>query len=278
MLLRLEGILVAGSAVSYRWLERDGTRVLIGIMTGSWTLPEARGQGCFTRIIQESVKAAANQGAGLLLAFVTEDNPSYRRLRDAGAALFSTTYLQGQGASDASPCPVEGEVLDEALETNLHARHVASGEAGLERWSVVYDLDTWRGQLVERVRRSAALRMGDDAFALVDRVPDNNTTRLLALYQGSSELDALLSALAGDESSRGRTLVGFAADPCLAEAARESGLLCRPGYITALVADSASLGAAIGPTEPWSGHHGDLADPDSPWFIGGFNFHAGDRM
>jgi hypothetical protein len=276
MLLRLDGVLAAGSAVSYRWLERDGTRVLIGIMTGSWTLPEARGQGCFTRIIQESVRAAANQGAGLLLAFVTEDNPSYRRLRDAGAALFSTTYLRG--TSDASPWPVEGEVLDEALEMKLHARHVASGEAGLERWSVVYDLDTWRDQLVERARRSAAVRIGDDAFALVDRVPDNNTTRLLALYQGSSELDALLSALAGAEARRGRTLVGFAADPNLAEAARESGLLCRPGYMTALVADSAALGSAIGQAEPWSGHHGDLADPDSPWFIGGFNFHAGDRM
>jgi hypothetical protein len=72
--------------------------------------------------------------------------------------------------------------------------------------------------------------------------------------------------------------VGFAADPCLAEAARESGLLCRPGYITALVADSAALGAAIDQTEPWSGHQGDLADPDSPWFIGGFLFQAGDRM
>jgi hypothetical protein len=281
MLLRLSGTLVAGSAVSYRWLQRAGTRVLIGIMTGSWTLPEARGQGCFTRIIQESVKVAANQGAALLLAFVTEDNPSYRRLQDAGAALFSTTYFQSQGVTaGASALAVEEVVLDGALEARLHARHIApgEGEVGVRRWSVVYDLDSWRGQLVERARRSTTVRIGDHAFALLDRVPESTTTRLLSLYPGGLDLNDLLRTLADGLSAKGQTLVGFAADPELAEAARGTGLACKPGYLTALVADPAALGMALGLTEPWAGRDLDLADPDSPWFIGGFGFQAGDRM
>src|SRR4051812_19943519 len=77
MIIRLNGSVIAGSAVSYRTIRfPHGPTALAGIMTGSWTLPEARGQGCFTRMIEESVSLAASRGCAGLLAFVTEDNPS----------------------------------------------------------------------------------------------------------------------------------------------------------------------------------------------------------
>lgn len=298
MLIRMDGTLVAGSAVSYRWLERDGQRMLIGIMTGSWTLPEARGQGCFTRIIEESLAVTASRGGAILLAFVTEDNPSFRRLRDAGAALFPTTYFQGHGAPlDGGPM-IEAVSLDEALEATLFARHSNSaqnppGQSPLSYslpghtgngpgapgcWSVAYDLASWRGQLVARARQSAAMRIGEDAFALIDHAPSSDTTRLLALYPGSLEPRLLLAALVGEVSRCGRTLVGFASDAQLVEAARTSEVACKPGHITAMVASQVALAEVIGQGTAWSGRDTDLAEPTSPWFLGGFSFHSGDRM
>ena len=50
---------LAGSAITYRKIVNDaGIEQQIGIMTGSWTLPEARGKGCFTKMIEVSKKAA----------------------------------------------------------------------------------------------------------------------------------------------------------------------------------------------------------------------------
>jgi GNAT superfamily N-acetyltransferase len=87
---------LAGSGVSYRRLILpNGNAMDVGIMTGSWTLPAARGRGCFTRIIEESRLLCADRGCGLLLAFVTQDNPSRRALERAGSALFPSRYVFG---------------------------------------------------------------------------------------------------------------------------------------------------------------------------------------
>lgn len=77
---------IAGSGVSYRDISLDGHTIQqIGIMTGSWTLPKSRGMGCFTKMIETSKQLCKAKDVPLLTAFVTEDNASYRRLRDAGS-------------------------------------------------------------------------------------------------------------------------------------------------------------------------------------------------
>ena len=95
MTLHAGGGAVAGTANTYRRIRLPNGKTLVaGIMTGSWTLPESRGLGAFTRLIGESLDLAASRGAGLLLAFVTRTNGSTGRLRDAGAALFPTWYCR----------------------------------------------------------------------------------------------------------------------------------------------------------------------------------------
>ena len=75
---------IAGSAVTYRKLKlADKSIVDIGIMTGSWTLPEARGKGCFSQIIEESKIICSKNKVSYLTAFVTDINASYRRLKEA---------------------------------------------------------------------------------------------------------------------------------------------------------------------------------------------------
>lgn len=76
---------IAGSSITYRILKfEDGTSIDFGIMTGSWTLPEARGKGCFSQMIVESKRICFSKNVLYLTAFVTEINASYRRLKDAG--------------------------------------------------------------------------------------------------------------------------------------------------------------------------------------------------
>lgn len=85
---------IAGSGVTFRNLKLQNSTIDIGIMTGSWTLAEARGKGCFTQIIEESLAICAQKNVPFLTAFVTESNASYRRLKEAGFyALEANNYF-----------------------------------------------------------------------------------------------------------------------------------------------------------------------------------------
>lgn len=82
--------IIAGSAISYRQIKLSDHKIYqIGIMTGSWTLPAARGMGCFTEMINTSKVICKEKNVDFLTAFVTEDNPSYRRLHSAGSYCLS---------------------------------------------------------------------------------------------------------------------------------------------------------------------------------------------
>src|SRR5688572_29171535 len=61
--LWVEGRRVAGSAISYRHIALPGgAPATAGIMTASWTLPEARGTGAFQRLIRASLEQVAASG------------------------------------------------------------------------------------------------------------------------------------------------------------------------------------------------------------------------
>ena len=84
---------IAGSAVSYRKLSKEGDFFDIGIMTGSWTLPAARRKGCFSKIIDCSKSLCKENEVLYLTAFVTETNASSRRLESAGSHMLPTFHL-----------------------------------------------------------------------------------------------------------------------------------------------------------------------------------------
>ena len=92
MVLRDHGEILAGSAVSYRTVSLGDDRILIGIMTGLWTLPEARGCGASAEVIVESRRLVASRGGAVLIAFVTHENASRRRLVAAGCLEIPTWY------------------------------------------------------------------------------------------------------------------------------------------------------------------------------------------
>lgn len=77
--------IIAGSAISYREVIYNKKNAKIGIMSGSWTLPSSRGMGCFTEMVNVSLNRCDKLNIDYLTAFVTEDNKSYSRLKEAGS-------------------------------------------------------------------------------------------------------------------------------------------------------------------------------------------------
>ncbi|MDP2270209.1 MAG: hypothetical protein Q8K32_05705 [Archangium sp.] len=260
MMLREGGELLAGSAVSYRTLlTPEGKRALIGIMTGSWTLPAARGRGAFTTIIEESVALTKRHGGALLLAFVTETNASFRRLEAAGSALFPTRYVSGRAglsAPGARPA-VERETkswFERFEKARPEGAHFAYGSA-----------EEWAGQHVERPGQPVLVEVENAGAALVETHGDFDRVQAICADGDEARLQVIASCLQR-AASRGKRLFLFESKPARAERmTQELGLDAAKGYLTALPADEAASAAFLGRTP--------LAQALPEWSL-----DSGDRM
>lgn len=260
MIATVDGAVVGGSAVVYRCVERaGGARTRVGIMCGSWTLPASRGRGCFSRMIERSVALASARRAALLVAFVTETNPSKRRLEAAGSLMVPTGYC----VADLLPESGSVEVAEGAFASHdPPARQDGSGVR------VVYDTrDSWSGQWSQRPSSCRALTLPSGATAIVEEATD--TDRVLALF-GSQDRLGDLEVLRRDAALRHRKTFFFStvADE-LAEAPNH-GFKVLPGYLTVLVANEAECGAWLGRPTPDARAAADLL---GEWFL-----EHGDRM
>jgi hypothetical protein len=275
-----EGRMVAGSAVTYRSVAlANGATVKVGIMTGSWTLPDVRRQGFFTRMIEESNRLAAQKNSALLLAFVKANNPSCRRLAQAGASLFPAWYLSSKsesqtGLSDAAIMRVSQSepTLDALVERRIgltkNSSHFAYPSAA-----------DFKSQFLERPGGSInILRDQQDNLSVVESSGDAD---VLQLFLPTPEFRDVLKALAtmvASAASRKRRFLFFSSDPIAADLAPQLGLSCEPGYLATLVSDFGSLRGAFpendgAPLEDT----GLLTKPGSPWFLGPWQIAGGDR-
>jgi GNAT superfamily N-acetyltransferase len=88
---------VAGCGVTYRTLSSGECAAIV---TGAWTLPEARGRGALTALA-EATREIARERGGVALAFMRADNPSARRFAALGARMTPTFYCRSVSAGDA---------------------------------------------------------------------------------------------------------------------------------------------------------------------------------
>ena len=239
MVLRDQGRIVAGSAVSYRTVRDRDDEFLIGIMSGSWTLPEARGRGVFSRVIGESRRLVTSRDGTVLIAFVTHDNASRRRLVAAGCLEVPTWYV----ASNAdTPLPADAPKVepDPATGEELFHAYRRWQEEGTGAHVVYPSVETWASQYLGRplpVERLAAAgcRCLIEHAAASDRV----------LWIGGRDPSAAVRALLGRALTAGRQLFVFTAQADLAQAGIDLGMAAKPGSITVL---DALDGPAGGPS------------------------------
>jgi hypothetical protein len=276
MVLREGDELLAGSAVSYRSVVLpNGSTVRAGIMTGSWTLPAARGRGCFTRVIEESVAVTQERLGALLLAFVTEDNPSCRQLLKAGAATFPTLYLftdlDGSTQKAEPGLAVTGE--DDLRGAVAHWTKFREGKC---RFSYS-NLGDWKGQFLERQGHVDVVRDTSGAFAILERT---STTDRIQAWWAPTQASALqlFQSLRGHALSNGRKLFSFSTDAAFTAQSEAMGFKRKPGYLTVMVTDWERLGQALHIAAPPAPANDALLDPDSPWFAGTWDLQSGDRM
>ncbi|PRY13316.1 hypothetical protein CLV24_106231 [Pontibacter ummariensis] len=231
---------IAGSAVTYRKLEKpNGDTVDIAIMTGSWTLPKARGQGCFTKIIHLSKAIAAQKKVPYLAAFVTESNASYRRLRDAGSTLVPTYLLFSPGepypgVDAAEVVRIEGD-LEEVM-ADVFNRYSQSQTGTL---SFRYTPDEFRSQFLNRPKAPELLKIGPD-YALVEETHNALKVLLLAHDKGGS-FETIIKALTNWAlENRGKKLLYFTTQNDLSKACQEMGFENVPGFFTILPTSDAA--------------------------------------
>ncbi len=236
MVLRDRGAIVAGSAVSYRTVRVGEEELLVGIMTGSWTLPEARGRGAFSAVIDESRRLLATRGGTVLIAFVTQDNASRRRLVAAGCIEVPTWYV----ASNAqTPPPANAPVVEPSAATigELYRAHRRWQGEGTGAYVEYPSVGVWASQYVKRplpVERLTAA----GCTCLVER----SATSDRVLWIDGAEPRAAVAALLARAIAAGRQLFVFAAQDGLARAGIELGMVAKPGSIAVLDALEGSNG------------------------------------
>jgi hypothetical protein len=124
-----DGGVVAASGITYRTIM---TGQAAAIMTGSWTLPSARGEGAFSRMMETTLEIAGGRDA-LVLGFGRIENRSSRRFKAMRAGMLLTYYCRSISAPERA---VELETLDP--------------DPSLFPSSFVYTPEEWHTQFIAR--------------------------------------------------------------------------------------------------------------------------------
>lgn len=248
IIIRNDGEAIAGSVINYRQLlAADGTIRDIGIASGSWTLPEARGQGLFTRMMQASVSRAGDRACEYFLAFVTADNASRNALERCGAAMIPASYI----SSGDSPPTTDASVNVESVDVSPSELHDPQRRGGAVRF--YYESSAiWAAQQLERPLPVDVCRVHGD-YAIVERAAD--TDRLLWSAAVAGRRQQVAASLAARASAHGRKFFMYSTSG----GTDVDGLVIRSGFVCCL------------PTE--SGHSEPLSDLGTDWDI-----QSGDRL
>lgn len=224
------GVLVAGSAVSYRTIGMPcGCTARAGIMTSSWTIPEERGRGYFRSLICQSQLATRQHGGIMLMAFVSEANSSARQLRYAGATMTPSFYLRSVACEGA--CAAAHQEISEVTAECIFAN--------LENWSKVRsqclhffyaNARAWAEQFVYRPWPLKLLSIGPECFAVLEQHDDTDRINTIITKSQSERMD-VIKALLARNSSLGRKLFLYSTRQSEAAQCVELGFELIPGSI-----------------------------------------------
>jgi hypothetical protein len=170
-----EDEVIAGSGITYRNIKtKDGIVLSIGVFTGSWTLPKARGRACFTQIIEEFTELCIAKNIDYLTAFVTESNASYRRFDSIGFQ-----HLQADNVFSNLDFDYESFGLD-VLEVNCDPKAIYSVYENFidTNGGYYYRYEEFSGQYLNRKIDVQVLQIEQNIFA----VEENETTYRILFY------------------------------------------------------------------------------------------------
>jgi hypothetical protein len=212
-----------------------------------------------------------------VLAFVTENNASFRRLVDADSSLFPTHYLfSGGNTTIPESNHILSPVLDisKGIETILERlRKYQTGTAHF-----TYTLKEWQSQFLDRPGEIEFLSVNDTSLAIIEKKGDFDRVLILSLNEGITFGNCIKALLKRALNNR-RKLFLFTTSKFLKDECVTLGFEHSPGYLTTLVANEKELLRAYPSV---SGHPKNIAnklyEPNSRWYIGSWDVQSGDRM
>jgi len=247
------GNYVAGSSVVYRTLQVNSTPHLVGIMSGSWTLPEARKQGCFTEMIRISKSLCEDKKAIALLAYVTEANPSRRRIESEGSCLIPSVYAVSEGIFGTPSVGVsfQNEFSDQFVST----LHKTAPDHSI---SFTYQTEKeFYKQFIDRPLPVLGFQLPCGACGIIEKAGDTDRVLCLKTSHFKQRLNAM-NQLRFLSARNQRNFFFYATANDDLRIAKELGMTLLPGFITVSPSKTAGkdLLTAIKRT-PWNVQSGD---------------------
>ncbi|MCY2686973.1 hypothetical protein [Salinimicrobium sp. TH3] len=223
---------IAGSGVSYRKLEGKGVSVEIGIMTGSWTLPAARKKGCFTKMIHCSKDLCHNKDVPFLTAFVTETNPSSRRLETEGSYMFPSFHLFSPEVVFKDKGLSQAKLRSSGKDTYRHIYEIMQKRQS-DFMNFSYTFEEFVGQYLERIKETTILQLDEDFAILENGV--NEVKVLLLTYSNKESLRKNIKTVTNwCLENRSLKAFFFTTREEFHQVGRELNFIISPGYFTIL--------------------------------------------
>jgi len=225
---------LAGTAITYRQITYNNKIIDIGILTGSWTLPIARGKGCFTEIVERSKDICSTKKINYLTAFVMESNPSYRRLKAAGSYLLESFSLFSpikQFKSIDDNVEIEKDI-NKAL-FSLYNHQCNNTKTHFHYNS----LEQFKQQYFLRINSVMLIKVNND-YALIEET--HNTFKILyASYDSLQDLIHNLKTISNwTLSNNNKNIFFYTTDKQISVLLKENEFNCLLGFFTILNSNS----------------------------------------
>lgn len=199
-----EDEVIAGSGITYRNIKtKEGTVLSIGVFTGSWTLPKARGRGCFTQIIEEFTELCTAKNIDYLTAFVTESNASYRRFDSIGFK-----HLQADNVFSNLDFDYENFGL-EVLEIDCDPEAIYSIYEDFidKNGGYYYKYEEFLGQYLNRKIDVQVLQIEENIFVI-----EENETTYRILFYSNFDIRNLMTLSAWVKEKKQKKIMLFLSD------------------------------------------------------------------
>ena len=228
-----EGEVIAGSGITYRKIKNNkGNIFYTGTMTGSWTLPKARGKGCFTQIINLSKEICKQNNAPYLTAFVMETNPSYRRLKSEGSDLINSYTLFSPDDITINTDFKTELVKNVDLELIKHIFKSTLITSKKSQYS--YSFEEFNNQYYNKNKNVEILKV-NNSFALIEEA--HNVIKLnyfTSDCESTNYSNKIISLVNWIIKERGKKLMFFTTENKIKQTLKELGFSLLPGYFTIL--------------------------------------------
>ncbi len=282
IVLRTDGQMAAGSAVSYRRVALpNNNEMTVGLVTGAWTLPQFRDQGCFAHVIRESVKLTKQKHGVLLLGFVKGTNASSRQMARLGSAMFPSSYLTSMVRDQVSDAVKFKPVTVKRSEQVIGKLFEKRKNKSLAESRFVYATGRdFSSQFIHRPWPTELVSDGHQNFGLIETRERADVLQLVISDREEGLQNArTMAGFLNYAREKGRQLLGYTTSSAIRDAAVKAGFETTAGYLTVLIADENKLSESLELSSPLTKADSYLlAQPDSPCFLGPWNLQNGDRL